>query len=285
MSPASPRPFSPTWAPFSRSERAEVSRPASAAGRSLSPTRIPIAARPEDAAAVAADLAARVSEVARGATRAAVLGVNDGLVTNVCLILAVAGAHASSGSVRLAGFASLLAGSFSMAAGEWVSVRSQVELLQSLIGGLRQLISRNPRVIVGELAARLEEAGLGRSTARIASTEVPLDEPRFLRFCSTTLFGIDPDALGSPLAAAGSSLGLFALGALVPLVPWFFTRGGEATWLSIALTGSASVAAGAYIARSSERPLLYGAARQLAIVAAASAVTYGIGRLFGAAVG
>jgi VIT1/CCC1 family predicted Fe2+/Mn2+ transporter len=263
-----------------------MTAPADSAGtQRTSPTRIPIEARPEDATAVAAELQRRVAEVSRGAARAAVLGVNDGLVTNVCLILAVAGAHASAGSVRLAGFASLIAGAFSMAAGEWVSVRSQVELYEGLIGGLQRLIARNPGVVLDELVARLQEAGLGRATARVASTEVPLDEPRFLRFCSTTLFGIDPQSLGSPLTAAGTSFLLFGLGALVPLLPWFFTSGGAATWLSIAATAAASLAVGGYVAYSSERPIALGALRQLAIVAGASAVTYGIGRLFGSAIG
>lgn len=233
----------------------------------------------------AVELAERVARVNRGAARAAVLGVNDGLVTNVCLILAVAGANASASGVRLAGFASLLAGSFSMAAGEWVSVRSQVELYQGLLGELRDLVGRNPALILDRLSEQLELAGLGRATAQTAATEIPLDEPRFLRFCSTTLFGLDPEGLGSPATAALSSLLLFGGGALVPLLPWFFTRGAAATVLSLALTAAASVVVGGVVSRSSGRPLLAGALRQLGIVVGAAAVTYGIGHLFGTTVG
>jgi VIT1/CCC1 family predicted Fe2+/Mn2+ transporter len=258
--------------------------PGGATGR-VRPTVIPIAPRVADAASDAADLAARVAQVARGGARAAVLGVNDGLVTNVCLILAVAGANASRTNVRLAGFASLIAGSFSMAAGEWVSVRSQVELFNGLLDQLRRLVARNPRLVLNELSSHLEAAGFGRETAQSASTELPLDEPRFLRFAATTLFGINPDELGSPLTAALSSLSWFAGGALVPLMPWFFTGGALATWLSVLLTGVASVAVGAVVGRSAGRGPVRGAIRQLAIVAAAAAVTYGIGRLFGTAVG
>jgi vacuolar iron transporter family protein len=249
------------------------------------PLRIRIDPHVADAPSDAAELAARVAQVARGGARAAVLGVNDGLVTNVCLILAVAGANASRTNVRLAGFASLIAGSLSMAAGEWVSVRSQVELFTGLLDGLRRLVARNPRLVLEELSGHLEAAGFGRETAQTASTELPLDEPRFLRFAATTLFGINPEELGSPMTAAATSLTYFAGGALVPLLPWFFTGGVLATWLSVILTGAASLVVGGIVSRLSDRAAVRGASRQLAIVAGAAAVTYGIGRLFGTAVG
>jgi VIT1/CCC1 family predicted Fe2+/Mn2+ transporter len=210
--------------------------------------------------------------------------VNDGLVTNICLILAVSGANASSSNVRLAGFASLIAGSLSMAAGEWVSVRSQVELFTGLIGELRSLVARNPRLILDELSSHLEAAGFGRETALIASTELPLDEPRFLRFAASTLFGINTEQLGSPTVAALTSLGLFAAGALVPLLPWLLIHGTAAVGLSIMLTAVASLAVGGIVSRSSGRPPLQGALRQLLIVAGASTVTYGVGKLFGTTV-
>jgi len=251
----------------------------------LQPTIIPIRPRVADAAGDAAELAARVAQVSRGGVRAAVLGVNDGLVTNICLILAVAGANASRTSVRLAGFASLIAGAFSMAAGEWVSVRSQVELYSGLIDKLRDLVARNPRLVLEELSEHLEATGFGRETAQTASTELPLDEPRFLHFAIRTLFGVDPDELGAPLTAALSSLSFFSLGALVPLVPWFVTGGGRAEWISVGVTAAASLVVGSVVSRSSGRGPARGAVRQLAIVVSAAAVTYGIGKLFGTAVG
>lgn len=253
--------------------------------RPSGPMRMPIAPTVADAESDAAELSGRVAKVARGSARAAVLGINDGLVTNVCLILAVAGAHASSGSVRLAGFASLLAGAFSMAAGEWVSVRSQVELFHSLIEEIRRLIARNPRLVLDELSSHLEEAGFGRATAQTAAAELPLAEERFLSFTARTVFGVNPDELGSPLTAAVTSLAYFAMGAIVPLLPWFVVHGGVAEAASIVLTGVASVAVGAVVARSSDRPAVLGGLRQLGIVLAAAAVTFGLGRLFGAAVG
>src|SRR5581483_6244644 len=184
-----------------------------------------------------------------GAARAAVLGVSDGLVSNVCLILAVAGAEASRSAVRLAGFASLIAGALSMAAGEWISVRSQVELFEGILGRLRDLVRRDPELILDQLTDRLEEAGVARDTAQRASTELPLDEPRFLRFCANTLFGLNPDELGSPMTAAVTSLGNFAAGAAVPLVPWFITEGTAAKLASVVLTAAASLVVGAVVAR------------------------------------
>jgi vacuolar iron transporter family protein len=232
----------------------------------------------------AMELEARIAQVVRGAARAAVLGVNDGLVSNVCLILAVAGADASRSSVRLAGFASLIAGALSMAAGEWISVRSQVELFEGILGRLRTLVRHDPELVLDQLTDRLESAGIARDTAQRASTELPLDEPRFLRFCANTLFGLNPDELGSPMTAALTSLFYFAAGALVPLIPWFVTEGAAAKLASVVFTAAASLAVGAVVGRSSDRAPLPAAVRQLAIVVAASAVTYGIGSAFGTAV-
>lgn len=244
----------------------------------------PAAPRVGDADADARELHARVASVSRGAARAAVLGVNDGLVTNVCLILAVAGASSGSGPVRIAGMASLIAGAFSMAAGEWISVRSQVELYEGIVGELRALIARNPLLVLGELTAKLEDSGLARDTAQRVATELPLDEQKFLDFSARTVFGFDPGELGSPMTAALSSLGLFTAGATVPLLPWFFASGTTAILTSVVLTAIASLVVGGWVSRSSGRPVAGGALRQFAIVVVASAVTYGIGSVFGTAV-
>lgn len=240
-----------------------------------------IDARVADGARDAAELSARVDAVTRGGARAAVLGVNDGLVTNVCLILAIAGASSDAAAVRLAGFASLVAGAFSMAAGEWVSVRSQVELYRGILDELRGLIRRNPRLVLDTLTDRLVSLGFGRDTARLASTELPLDDQRFLAFTSRTVFGLDPDELGSPMTSAVSSFALFTVGALVPLVPWFVTDGTTAIVASVIATATASAVVGGWVSRSSGRPLAVGAGRQLAIVVIASGVTYLVGDLFG----
>jgi VIT1/CCC1 family predicted Fe2+/Mn2+ transporter len=252
--------------------------------RPVRPMTIAIAPRAADPASDAAELEARVAQVAKGGARAAVLGVNDGLVTNVCLTLALAGAHATASNVRLAGFASLLAGCLSMAAGEWVSVRNQVELYTRLLGEVRQWVARNPKLVLDNLSAHLEAIGFGRATAQTAAAELSLDEERFLDFTARALFGINTEELGSPLTAATTSLLYFAGGALVPLVPWFFTQGTAAAVLSVALTAAASLVFGSVVARLSDRPAAWGGLRQLFIAAAAAATTYGIGRLFGTTV-
>ncbi len=208
----------------------------------------------------------KADQVQRGGARAAVLGVNDGLVTNLCLILGIAGASASASSVRLAGFASLIAGAFSMAAGEWVSVRSQAQMAAGLVGELKRLISRNPRLVMDELTNQLIEDGFGADTARKASAELPLDEERFLNFTSRTIFGVNPDELGSPLIAASSSLALFSVGALVPLLPWFFAHGNAAVALSVLLTAIASLLVGGLVSWTAGNSAVRGGARQLLIV-------------------
>lgn len=222
--------------------------------------------------------------MARGGARAAVLGANDGLVTNLCLILAVTGANASQASVRLAGFASLIAGAFSMAAGEWVSVRSQAELSAGLIAELRRLIGRNPRLVLHELTNELVENGFARDTANKASAELPLDEDKFLSFTARTVFGVNPNELGSPVTAAVSSFVLFSLGAFIPLAPWFVTRGTPAVLISVVLTGIASLLVGGLVSWWSGNSARRGGGRQLAIVILASTITYGIGALFGTAI-
>jgi VIT1/CCC1 family predicted Fe2+/Mn2+ transporter len=171
-----------------------------------------------------------------------------------------------------------------MAAGEWVSVRSQAELYGGLLIEVRRLVSRNPRLILDELSSHLEAAGLGRATAQTAATELTLDEDRFLAFTAQTVFGIDPKGLGSPMTAATTSLVYFAGGALVPLAPWFFVGGTFAEGLSIGLTALVGLLVGGVVARSSDRPVAAGALRQLAIIVAAAAVTFGIGRLVGSTV-
>lgn len=224
------------------------------------------------------------AEVARGGARAAVLGVNDGLVTNICLILGVAAANGSAGAVRVAGFASLVAGAVSMAVGEWVSVRSQVEMYEGVLDELRLLVRRNPKLVLDTLTQRLVDGGFARDTARLVATELPLDERHFQQFTAQTVFGINADELGSPRVAALTSLALFSLGAAVPLAPWLVGSGIAATVTSIVLTAVASMAVGAWVARSSGRPALHGGLRQLLFVVVAAAVTSGVGAAFGTAV-
>jgi VIT1/CCC1 family predicted Fe2+/Mn2+ transporter len=248
------------------------------------PFTVSAAPRVEDASRDAAELTERVAIVSRGGARAAVLGVNDGLVTNLCLILAVAGASIGASEIRVAGLASLIAGAFSMAAGEWISVKSQVELYEGIVDEIRILAERNPRLILDQLTASLRDTGFANDTSQRVATELPLDDERFVSFSARTVFGFDTEQLGSPVTAAVSSLGLFAIGALIPLAPWFITSGTPAIFASIVATALASVAVGGWVSHSSGRSVVQGALRQLAIVIVVATVTYAIGKVFGTAV-
>jgi VIT1/CCC1 family predicted Fe2+/Mn2+ transporter len=229
-------------------------------------------------------LARRALQVQRGAARASVLGVNDGLVSVLCLVLAVAGAGASASSVLLAGFAGLIAGAVSMAAGEWISVRAQVELFGGVIKDVRKLAKIDPELLELQIAESLERTGHGQATAKKAALEIARDDEKLVDVYIRQVMGFNPDELGSPWIAAFSSFVLFTLGALAPLAPWVFTDGLLATALSIGFTGVGSLIAGGYIGSSSGKSVTKGALRQLAIVVFASAVTYGIGYLFGVSV-
>ncbi|TMA20136.1 MAG: hypothetical protein E6J85_10450 [Deltaproteobacteria bacterium] len=238
------------------------------------------AAMAEQVQTVSADVSRqRAADVQRGTARAAVLGVSDGLVTNVSMILGVSAAEASPAFVRLAGFASLAAGAFSMAVGEYVSMRAQVELLERLLLEEAEKLRRHPDAVRADLEQIIERAGVSKKTAHEAARQVCRDKRHVLGTYARSI-GLNPDELGSPWAAALSSLVTFAFGALVPLVPWFFRSGFTAQIASVALAAIASLGIGALLARLSGRPLLWPALRQLLIVALAAAATVAVGRMF-----
>jgi VIT1/CCC1 family predicted Fe2+/Mn2+ transporter len=220
-----------------------------------------------------------------GAARAAVFGVSDGLVSNVALILGVAGADAGPGVVRLAGLAGLLAGAFSMAAGEYVSMRAQAELLEHELEMERIELRRNPHVEEVELAQIYQSRGVDPDTSRTMAAEMMRDPEVALQAHAREELGIDPEALGSPEAAAAASFVAFCVGALVPLMPWFFGEGTAATVASIVAGALGAVVVGAVLARFTERPVARSAARQLLIAAVAAGVTYVVGSLVGVGAG
>jgi vacuolar iron transporter family protein len=230
-------------------------------------------------------LARRALQVQRGAARASVLGVNDGLVSTLCLVLAVAGAGAASQSVLLAGFAGLIAGAVSMAAGEWVSVRAQVELFGGVIKDIKKLVKSDKVLLIDQVSESLANTGHSPETAKTAAGEIAKNDTHLTDVYTRQVMGFNPDELGSPWLAAGSSFILFTLGALAPLAPWFFTGGTLAVWLSIIFTGIGGLIVGGYISSSSGNSVIKGALRQLGIIILASVVTYGVGYLFGVSVG
>src|SRR5256885_2449389 len=230
------------------------------------------------------DPSQRAADVQRGTARAAVLGVSDGLVTNVSLILGVAAAEASPAVVRLAGLASLVAGACSMAVGEYVSMRAQVELLEGVLLDEARRLRDNPEGARAELEQVIARAGVSRRTARQAARELARNPAHALATYARSI-GLNPDELGSPWAAALSSLLTFAGGALVPLVPWFFGGGLRAQLGSLVLAGAASVAIGAILARLGGRSWPWPALRQLLVIALAAGATVLVGRLFHVPVG
>ena len=221
----------------------------------------------------------RAREVQSGATRAAMLGVSDGLVTNVALILGVAGAQASGRFVLLAGLASLVAGAASMAVGEYVSMAAQVELLQRLLADYREHIRRAPEQAREDIEEFIRRGGVSQATAHNASQQIAMVPDRALAVYARSL-GLDPDELGSPWKAAITSLLTFAGGALVPLLPWFFWTGTEAAVGSIALGAASAIAVGGMLGYLGGRNMAWSAVRQLVALALAAAATWGAGRLF-----
>jgi len=221
----------------------------------------------------------RAREVQSGATRAAVLGVSDGLVTNVSLILGVAGADASNNVVLLAGLASLVAGAASMAVGEYVSMAAQVELLQRLLADYRESLKRAPEEARQELEDFIQRGGVAQATAHNASQQIAMIPDRALAVYARAL-GLNPEELGSPWTAAITSLLTFAAGALVPLIPWFFRGGQHSAAISMGLGGAAAVAVGGALGWLGGRNVLWSAARQVFVLAVAAGATWGAGKLF-----
>src|ERR1700682_3088641 len=173
-----------------------------------------------DATQAAADRRQRAIGVESGAARAAVLGINDGLVTNTALILGVVGATDAGGVVQLAGFASLVAGACSMAVGEYVSMRAQEELLTRLLDDERRAMQDDPRREREVIRATLQQHGFHRATAEAATKDLAQNPDQALGVYARAVLGVNPEELGSPWAAAFSSFVAFAAGALVPLLPW-----------------------------------------------------------------
>ncbi|HSW91971.1 MAG TPA: VIT1/CCC1 transporter family protein [Candidatus Saccharimonadales bacterium] len=229
-------------------------------------------------------LARRSLQVQRGAARAAVLGVNDGLVSTLCIVLTVAGAGAASHNVLLAGFAGLIAGAVSMAAGEWISVQAQVELFGGILKDVKKLIVSDRALLIEQVTDSLSKTGHEDATAKKAANEIAQSDEHLMTVYARQVMGFNPDELGSPWMAAGSSFALFTLGALAPLSPWFFGGGAMTVWLSIIFTAIGGLVVGGYISVSSGKSATVGALRQLGIIILASVVTYGVGYLFGVSV-
>jgi VIT1/CCC1 family predicted Fe2+/Mn2+ transporter len=217
--------------------------------------------------------------------RAAVLGANDGLVSFFCLVMGVAGGGAQSSLILLTGVAGLVAGAFSMALGEWLSVTNSREMARSQVAKEAEELRDNPEAERKELALIYEAKGLSEEEAHRVATQLMEDPDSALDTLVREELGIDPAEMGgNPWSAAGISFVLFALGALAPVAPFFFADSGSGISWSIGLSLAALVALGAVTSLYNGRPAWFSGMRQMLFGAAAAAVTYLAGAAFGAAV-
>ena len=220
-----------------------------------------------------------------GNLRAAVFGVNDGLVSNASLILGVAGASADTHLVLVSGVAGLAAGAFAMAAGEYVSVRSQRELFEYQIALERDELKQYPEAEAQELALIYAAKGLPQKEATKLAKQIVADPEHALDTLAREELGLNPQELGSPVGAAASSFVAFAVGAALPLVPFLFATGTRALLFGTVVSGIALFSIGSTLSLFTGRSAWYSGTRMLLLGALAGAVTFGIGRLFGVALG
>ena len=220
-----------------------------------------------------------------GTLRAVIFGVSDGLVSNLALVMGVAGAAKDHGSfVLLAGIAGLLAGAFSMAAGEYISMQSQRELFERQIALERAEMEAMPEEEEAEMAALYRAKGFRDDEAKAIAHRLFEDPERALDQLIREELGLDPDELGSPFGAAGGSFVAFAIGAFIPVAPYLVTAGAGAFVASIVLSLVALFGVGVGVSLLTGRSALFSGARQVAIGAAAAIVTFVVGSLIGVSV-
>ena len=220
------------------------------------------------------------------ALRAAVLGANDGLLSNLSLVMGVAGADLSNKSILITGTAGLLAGAFSMALGEWLSVQSARELYQHQINIEAMEIATAPEEEQEELALIYQAKGLTSEAAHDLAARIMADSSTTLDTLAREELGVDPEELGgSAWEASVTSFLLFAVGAIIPLSPFMFLTGSSAIFVSLAMSGAAMFLIGAMITLLTGRNALFAGFRQIVFGLAAAGVTFGIGKLIGANIG
>lgn len=234
------------------------------------------------AGAALAQIEGRHRSAGGNALRAAVLGANDGLVSNLSLVMGVAGAELAGQTVLITGLAGLLAGAISMALGEWLSVQSSRELYEKQIRTEAEEIAAAPEEEVEELALIYQARGLAEATARHLAEQIMQNQESALETLAREELGIDPGELGgSAWEAAITSFVLFAIGAIIPVIAFFFFDGMAAIAGSIGLSILGLFAIGAAITLFTGRTVWFSGARQVLFGLAAAAVTFFIGRLLG----
>jgi VIT1/CCC1 family predicted Fe2+/Mn2+ transporter len=218
-------------------------------------------------------------DVTGGWLRPAVFGAMDGLISNFSLISGFAGAHADRHLVILSGLGGLVAGAFSMAVGEYVSVASQSDLARAEIAVERHELRHNAEAERQELANLYIARGVEPELAHEVARQLSLDPEQALEIHAREELGVSSDDLPSPYLAAGSSFVSFDIGAVLPVLPFIF--GASILWPAAVVAAIGLFGAGATVARITARPWWFGGARQLLLGAAASAITYGVGAAIG----
>ena len=221
-------------------------------------------------------------DVSGGWLRPAVFGAMDGLVSNGALVAGVAGASVATHDLLLSGFAGLLAGSFSMAVGEWTSVNSQTQLVQAEIEKERIEIERNPHAEERELAAMFRHRGLSRELAVRIASELSKDPDEAWKVHVREELGVNPDEQPSPYIAGALSFVTFAFGAFLPILPYLL--GAHTFVWSILIGAIALLTMGGAVARFTGRSPVFGALRHLVLGAIAVAVVFGVGHAIGTGV-
>ncbi len=225
-------------------------------------------------------------DVRGGGLRAAVFGISDGLVSNVSLVLGTAGARPSEAIIRLAGLAGLFAGAFSMAAGEYISMQAQREAFERELSIEREEISHRPDFERRELARIYESRGMQAALAERLAAEMMATPEIALQTHAREELGIDPAALGSPWQAALSSFATFAVGAVLPLLPFLLGVGRTRAMIAtVVLSALAALVVGALLSLLTMRRWWVSALRQLLVCALAGAATFGIGSAIGIGAG
>jgi len=220
--------------------------------------------------------------VGGNALRAAVLGANDGLVSNMSLVMGMAGAAASNSTILLTGMAGLLAGSISMALGEWLSVQSSRELYLQQIALETQELEASPEDELKELILLYRAKGMDAENAKILAEKAFANKDTALNALVVEELGINQEELGgSAWEAAGASFLLFAVGAIIPVSPYFFTSGFTAMCLSVGASVLGLFGIGAVITLFTGKTVLFSGFRQVLFGLAAAAITYGVGSLIG----
>jgi vacuolar iron transporter family protein len=220
-----------------------------------------------------------------GSVRAAIFGVNDGLLSNLSLVLGVAGAGAEPHTLVVTGFAGLLAGAFSMAVGEFTSVASQRDILARQVELERRELADAPEEETAELALIFQQKGLSSEQATRTAAELLKNPEHALDTLVREELGLDPGDLGSPWGAASSSFATFAVGATIPVVPFLFLTGSAAVLTAALAAGVVLAGVGGLVGFLSGTPAWKSAARMVGLAALAAGATWVVGRIFGATVG